>query len=223
VSASTILTLANGKGIDLLDPKPSDIDWDAYAEHLAKEKRYNGATPDVEYSVAEHICRGVDGIMAQTKNSLLAAYFSTHDVKEAALKDLTTPLKCAMAEIAQERYRIPPEHVIDSFALLEYRHDVAIHAAAGLPWPMTVEIAQQVKRWDLIMFVTEWRDVMQGRPHPNWAPYSGIQALPDKINPWDWRTAKRGLLRRWYALLPTVCSRARENVDTPPYRVAGEA
>jgi hypothetical protein len=69
---------------------------------------------------------------------------------------------------------------------------------------MSQEIAAGVKKWDLIMFVTEWRDLMRDRPHPNWAPYSGIKPLADKIAPWDWRTAKRELLNRWRRLLPEV-------------------
>lgn len=45
MSAATILTLANGRGIDLLYPKVSDVHWPSYAEALAKENRYNGHTP----------------------------------------------------------------------------------------------------------------------------------------------------------------------------------
>ncbi len=50
MSAETILTLANGKGIDSLDPKASDYSGiDAVAEQPAKEKRYNSATPGPPY------------------------------------------------------------------------------------------------------------------------------------------------------------------------------
>jgi hypothetical protein len=45
MTAATILTLANGKGVDLLALKPEDIDFAALAEHLGKEARFNGATP----------------------------------------------------------------------------------------------------------------------------------------------------------------------------------
>jgi hypothetical protein len=33
------------------------------------------------------------------------------------------------------------------------------------------------------MFVTEWRDLRYNRPHPNWAPYSGIQPLVETVKP----------------------------------------
>jgi hypothetical protein len=214
MSARTILTLANGNGIDLLDPKASDIDFDSFAEQLAKEKRYNGATPGEEYSVAEHTCRGVDGILASTGDYILAAYFSMHDAKEAVIKDLTTPLKCAMGEIAEERFQIPPEQVTDSFAFLEYRHDAAIHEAAGLAWPPPAHLIAPLKRWDLVMFVTEWRDLMPNAVHPNWAPYSGIVPLREIITPWRWETAKLGLMNRWRRLLPTLQPSA--NLTTAP-------
>jgi hypothetical protein len=107
VSAATILTLANGKGIDLLDPKPEDIDFDAIAQHLAKEKRYNGATPGLEYSVAEHCARGASAILTATGNTTLAAYFLLHDAHEHTLKDDTTPKKRAIAELAPGAFRCP--------------------------------------------------------------------------------------------------------------------
>jgi hypothetical protein len=210
MSAATILTLANGRGIDLLAPLASDIDFESYSEQLAKEKRYNGATPDAEYSVAEHMCRGADAILQGGEYSAqgVAAYFLLHDVHEAVLKDLTTPLKRTLADLAAERFGVLAEQITDSFRLLEYRHDVVIHEAAGLVWPPIPQIKHRIKHWDLVMFVTEWRDLMGDRPHPNWVPYSGIKPLPDKINPWRWQTAKAGLLTRWRVLLPSLNARA---------------
>jgi hypothetical protein len=203
VSAATILTLANGKGIDLLDPKPGDIDFDVIAQHLAKEKRYNGATPGLEYSVAEHCARGAAAILTATGNTTLAAYFLLHDAHEHTLKDDTTPKKRAIAELASERFGILGEHIFETFKLLEYRQDVAIHHAAGLAWPPERhETVAQVKHWDLVMFVTEWRDLMRGVDHPNWAPYENITPLPEKIEPWPWQAARAVYLSRCQMLLP---------------------
>lgn len=204
MSASTILTLANGLGIDLLDPKAGDIDFASFAEHLAKEKRYNGATPGQEYSVAEHCVRGVDAILDATGDRLLAAYFSTHDAPEAVLKDDTTPKKRAIAELCEQKFGVLAEHVLGTFDLLTDRHDVAIHEAAGLAWPPPAALIPQIKKWDLIMFVTEWRDLMHGAPHPNWGPYSGIVPLTTEIRPWTWQVARAALLHRWRNLLPNM-------------------
>lgn len=204
MSAATILTLANLKGIDLRNPKASDIDFDSFAEHLAKENRFNGATPGLVYSVAEHLSRGVDAILAATGDQTLAAYFSTHDGHEGVLKDLTTPLKRAIAEECREKFGVLAEHVLCAINNLEYRHDCAIHEAAGLPWPMTSPMQLLVKHWDLVMFVTEWRDLMESAQHPNWQPYERIEPLRETIIPWHWQTAKRALLTRWRRLLPAL-------------------
>jgi uncharacterized protein len=204
MSAATTLTLANLKGIDLRNPKAADIDFDSFAEHLAKENRFNGATPGLVYSVAEHLSRGVDAILAATGDQTLAAYFSTHDGHEGVLKDLTTPLKKAIAEECREKFGVLAEHVLCAINNLEYRHDCAIHEAAGLPWPMTSPMQLLVKHWDLVMFVTEWRDLMESAKHPDWQPYEGIEPLRETIVPWHWQTAKRALLNRWGRLLPAL-------------------
>jgi hypothetical protein len=208
MSAATTLTLANLKGIDLRNPKASDIDFDSFAEHLAKENRFNGATPGLCYSVAQHLSHGVDAILAATGDRQLAAYFSLHDGHEAVLKDLTTPLKRAIAEECKEKFGVLAEHVLCAINNLEYRHDVAIHEAAGLPWPMTTPMQLLVKHWDLVMFVTEWRDLMQSAPHPRPQDYEGLKPLNDLITPWKWQTAKVALWNRWRVLLPTLNARA---------------
>jgi len=208
MSAETILTLANGRGIDLRAPKPSDIDFSAYAEHLAKEKRYNGATPGVEYSVAQHLVVGADAILVATGDETLAAYFALHDAPEAVLKDDTTPKKRALAEECEQSFGILAEHVLDAFRRIDDRHDAAIHAAAGMLWPAPEWMRERVKHWDLVMFVTEWRDLMPGVEHPHWEPYRDIKPLYTTIIPWGWERAASSLLARWQRLLPALRAEA---------------
>jgi hypothetical protein len=202
MTLSTILTLSNGKGIDLVDPQPADIDFNVIAEHLAKEKRYNGATPGIEYSVAQHCCIGVDAILADTGDEVLAAYFLLHDAPEAFLKDDTTPKKRALAEIAARNFGVLSTEIMDAFDMLTERFDIATHEAAGLPWPMPPMIKEAVKAYDLTMFVTEWRDLMRGTKHPAWDEYRGIAPLRDTINPWTWQTAASAYRARCTQLLP---------------------
>lgn len=204
MSPRTILTLSNGKGIDLLNPRAEDIDFVAIAEHLGKETRYNGATPDVQYSVAQHSSIGADAILADGGSDIEAAEFLLHDAKEALVKDLTTPLKVAVADIAEQYYSAVPTEIINSFEILEGRIDAAIYIAAGLVWPLPPQHQQIVKKYDLIMFVTEWRDLMHDVPHPAWAPYSGIKPLPKKIEPLPWPQARAGWLLRANRLLPSL-------------------
>lgn len=204
MSRSTILTLANGKGIDLLDPTVADIDFAAIAEHLAKEKRYNGATPDVEYSVAQHCCVGADAILKAGGTEIEAAYFLMHDAHEALIKDDTTPKKQALGQLAAREFGVLAEEIMGAFDMLTERHDAVLHQAAGLPWPMDPDVKKHVKLYDLILFVTEWRDLMHDIPHPNWAPYSGIKPLAEPILPWPWTTARAAWLRRATQLLPAL-------------------
>ena len=201
----TILTLADGRNVDLLAPKPSDflpLDW--AAEHLAKENRYNGATPGVAYSVASHLCNCADAALAIYGDRKVAAYVSLHDVHEALLKDDTTPKKRAIAAVAEARFGVLARQILDVFDELTDRHDRALHEAVGLSWPPTPEMSAAIKRIDRILLITEWRDLMGGVPLPNAEAYSDIEPLRVRIEPLSWRTAADGLKRRWSALLPSL-------------------
>lgn len=209
MTAATILTLANGKGIDLLDPQAADIDFAAIAEHLAKENRYNGATPDICYSVAEHCVRCHDAVLGMSEDAELAAYLLLHDAHEAFLKDDTTPKKRAVAEIARVRFGLMAAQIIAAFEIATEGFDKAIHRAAGLAWPPPKDMRGEIKKFDLVLFVTEWRDLMHGVPHPNWAPYSGLKPLPDKIVPWPWAQARAAWLYRAQRILPALQGQAR--------------
>lgn len=204
MTAQTILTLSNGKGVDLLNVKASDIDFASLAEHLAKEKRFNGATRDVEYSVADHCAIGSDAILAAGGTEAEAAYFLLHDAHEAFVKDLTTPLKRSLDLIAQEYYSSVPATVINAFGILEAAVDIAIHEASGLAWPMPEETHTLVKYIDRVMFVTEWRDLMGGIEHPDPSAYAGLKPLPQKIEPRQWAPARAAWLLRANRLLPNL-------------------
>jgi hypothetical protein len=86
------------------------------------------------------------------------------------------------------------------------RHDAAIHEAAGLPFPMSSDIALKVKQIDLTLFVTEWRDLMTDYVHPNWAPYEKISPLMKPISVWGWEHSKDAFLVRARKLLPAMAS-----------------
>jgi hypothetical protein len=206
MSAETILTLASGRGIDLLEPTAADVDFEAYAEQLAKEPRYNGATPGVILSVAQHACMCADAALDETGDRVLAAYLLLHDHHEAVMKDDTTPKKRAIAAIAEQRFGVLAANIMEAFALLTYRHDAVIHEAAGLPWPIPSKLQPMVKRYDLRAFVTEWHDLMPCVEHPNWKPYDGVPQLGVSVplTLWDWRRAKSELLRRCHELLPAL-------------------
>lgn len=200
----TILTLANGRNIDLLNPTADDYrDLNWAAEHLAKENRYNGATPGVCYSVAQHTCECVVTAYAQTGDEILAAYLSLHDVHEAVLKDDTTPKKRTFAALAEAKFGVLASQVMDAFDDLTNRHDAAIHEAAGLAWPPSPEMKRAIKHYDRIMLVTEWRDLMGGVPLPNAEAYADVAPLQRKIVPHaKWQSSAALLCLAWNKYLP---------------------
>lgn len=203
----TILTVADGRSIDLLNPTAADympLDW--AAEHLAKENRYNGATPEVTYSVAVHTNVCIDLALAKFDRTV-AAYAALHDVPEAVLKDDTTPKKNAFAALAQAKFGVLAPQILGVFDDLTERHDRAVHEAAGLSWPPSPEMQAAIKWIDRTALVTEWRDLM-GVPLPNAAAYSDVEPMIIHIAPVSWRAAAEGLRRRWRQVLPVYQSQA---------------
>lgn len=200
----TILTCANGQGVDLLDPKPSDfgnLEW--AAEHLAKENRFNGATPGIVYSVAQHQVEGADEAFKATGDRTLAGYVSLHDVHESLFKDDTTPKKRAFAALAEQKFGVLACEVMATFDELTARCDAAVHTAAGLPWPPTPELAAAIKHYDRVMLVTEWRDLMGGFDLPDAESYADVAPLKRRIVPFNkWQSASFALCATWSAYLP---------------------
>jgi 5'-deoxynucleotidase YfbR-like HD superfamily hydrolase len=195
----TFLTLPSGKCVDLLDPDPQLICFEDVAEQLAKINRYNGATRGVTYSVAEHSVRGARYLRAHYDDSH-AAYFLLHDAHEAFIGDDATPKKRAIAAVAQLKFGTLHQVIVDAFQSIERGLDVAIHAAAGLAYPLPADIARVVKVYDRVMLATEWRDLMRcPEPFP-------LGALPmvTQISPWGWQQAKREFLNECRALLPAL-------------------
>ncbi len=196
---STILTMANGRGIDLLNPKVTDIDFVVIGEHLAKDNRYCGATKGIVYSVAEHTVRGVQAIIAATGDRTVAAYFACHDMPEGYLGDDTTPKKRAIGAVAQENFGALAAQITKTFDLLTERFDIVIHEAAGLPWPPTVSQINQVKHWDRVMLATEWRDLMRCPPPMDF----GVEPLLEEIVPEiNWQRASSAFRYTCELLLP---------------------
>lgn len=204
MSAATILMMANGKGIDLLNVKAEDINFAVLAEHLGKETRFNGATPDVQYSVAQHQSIGSDAILAAGGTELEAAAFLIHDCPEAFWKDDPTPKKIAIATRIEQRCGVLADDILNVLREIDNEHESAVHQAAGIPWPLPEDACRLVKLYDLIMFVTEWRDLMHGIEHPNPAPYAGVNPLPQTIVPLPWAQARAGWLYRANKLLPSL-------------------
>jgi 5'-deoxynucleotidase YfbR-like HD superfamily hydrolase len=87
---SKIITY-RGWWIDLLNPKPVLISIRDIAHALARIPRFNGHTPGMPYSVAEHSVRVCD--LCPNEHKLWGLL---HDAPEAYIGDVTTPLKAML-------------------------------------------------------------------------------------------------------------------------------
>lgn len=205
---NTLFVTVSGKVVDLYQPRPETIDFDDIAEHLAKEARYNGGTPGVFYSVAQHVVAGADYLLNEgTDRPRAAAYFLAHDFHEYVLKDEVTPKKRALDRVAQE-FGAAAFAITDAFTKLVERHDRAIHEAAGLAWPPPKDIEALVALIDKRLLLTEWAALHGG--HDLIGDYAGIEPLPIEIRPLPWEQARAELLIRMEELLPVFGRQARE-------------
>lgn len=162
------LNTRSGRVFDLLEPTPAMIDFDEIADGLAKVCRFGGHTM-LHYSVAQHCV-----LCAREASRAAAPYALLHDAHEIALGDLTTPFKNALfwvlaglpttstdaAEPDRDTALDLFRDIRRRFSVFEDRHLAAIHAAAGLSWPMSRPIAEEVEWIDLCALVTERRDLM---------------------------------------------------------------
>jgi hypothetical protein len=203
-ASTTTLTCADGRNFDLLNPQVEDISFLVICEHLAKANRYAGATPGRVYSVAQHSSLCAKAALITTGNYEVAGYLLCHDMHEAYLGDDVTPKKRALAAIMQ-RFGVLHGAIAQAFDMLTDRIDRAIHAAAGLAWPPTPEIAEQIHRIDRMMLATEWRDLMRNDlPIPQPYPFPE-PPLPDEVVPHEhWQTSAREMFSLCRSLLPAV-------------------
>lgn len=202
---TTLFETASGRLVDLMNPRVEDIDFGDIAEHLAKENRFNGGTPGVSYSVAEHLCRGADAIFEETGDPTMAGCFLIHDAPEAYLKDDVRPKKKTVALIAQQQFGVLSGSIMSAFDQMTVNFDRVIAAAAGLPYPWPAVVASMVEYFDEVMLVTEWRDLKK-TPLPMGLTRK-VTPLPDEIVPWHWSAARTHLETRFNKWLPACADR----------------
>lgn len=212
MSAHAWIQTSRGRAFDLLNPRAEDIDLlGEVADVLARTPRFNGHVPAGPYSVAQHSVLGAEAILRdRTERSRgaveLARAFILHDVHEFAVGDIVTPVADAlealcgvMARHGAQRDCLPepfvdqaarnaPRHFRQALATLKRQVDIAVHQAAGFPWPLDPEIAVRVREWDLRMLASERRQLLGPTPKP-WHPVvEAAKPAPIKgrikVQPW---------------------------------------
>ncbi len=188
--------MANGRMWDLANPSAMDVDWRAIAASLAKICRFNGATTS-HYSVAQHSI-----IVASQLPPELRLYGLLHDAHEAVMGDITRPMREAIAHFAG-----PVARKLVEFEMAQME---AIHRAAGLKWPLSVEAEMAVHHADNRALATEWRDVMPECAREHLPPRPAVPPLTTVIRP----TPEAKAAEAWLLALPAAFRAA--DCTTPP-------
>jgi hypothetical protein len=183
-----------GKAFYFDTPHVSTIDIEDIAHSLAMQCRFNGHTRAF-YSVAEHSVRVSWAVEAASAGQVgaveLALWALLHDASEAYTGDVVLPLKREM-----RGHRFAPVFSLPSdFDLIENRIQRVICQAFALPEAEP----KIVKRFDLVLLVTEKRDLLAPCDEP-WPDY-GVQPLRHRLETCVPEQAKKVFLDRFHELM----------------------
>lgn len=159
-----------GRKVDLVNPRPEQIDIADIACGLANESRFNGQTGRL-YSVAQH---SVEASFIVPREDRLEALL--HDATEAYMKDIPAPLKALLPE----------------YRAIERRLDAVIRERFGLSLIPSRAVAEA----DMIMRATEKRDFMP-TDTSIWPSLEGVIPLTRTLYPSNPTAALGMFYRRW--------------------------
>jgi uncharacterized protein len=147
-----------GGEFDLLNPTPEMISWHTASLVLGGIPRFNRHTLYGPYSVAQHCVEGARAVLRNTGNSEWAAAFLLHDVHEAYIGDIMTPVAKAIGALAVEDMGCDSAGILvnNAFKELKRRIDCAVYTKAEQPfyW-LDSKAAAIVKEYDYRMAITE--------------------------------------------------------------------
>ncbi len=187
--------MLSGRRLDLLDPRPADIEVSDIAHGLARVARWNGQTiGDHAFSVAQHSLL-VERILStmqpgcDTSWQLMALL---HDAPEYVVGDLISPFKAAIG--------------LD-YRTFERRLLQAIHLRFGLPVDAPAEAVRRIKSADRVAAYFE-ATVLAGFQRTEAEQFFGpIDVIPPALarelgdlHAWPTAAAQKAFLARFDAL-----------------------
>ena len=187
--------MLSGRRLDLLDPRPEDIEIGDIAHGLARVARWNGQTTgEHAFSVAQHALL-VEALVleaepAASRDLLLAALL--HDAPEYVIGDLISPFKAALG--------------LD-YKTFENRLLAAVHRRFGLPDVLPAAWTAAIKRADATAAYWEATghagfSVEEARLYFG-SPGEGAGRVPaTAVQAWPTAEAQRRFLARFSALWP---------------------
>ncbi len=197
----------SGRDINMAHPDPNDLVWEDIAHQLSGEYRF-GNVPVKRYSVAQHLVMGGRFCSPRAR-----PYFRAHDAHEYTGDDPTPKKKArkvCLRETLEKSGSFTPDQIA-AFVMavdsaddeFEMRHMAATHIAAGLQWPVPLDIEREVKMVDWKMLLTEWRDLMPGLPPVAPKGMEDLQPFPVSIGKvWAPEEAREKLLLAFRADFP---------------------
>lgn len=177
--AANFIETFMAEAFEPMRPDPSKILISDIAHALSHICRFNGHTREF-YSVAEHSVR-VSWLLQDLEESKRVQLWGLlHDASEAYLCDVPSPLK---ALPTFEAYRVA---------------EGVVQGAVCERFGITKKMPDAVARADRALLATEARDLMPFVPE-HWGGIE-VEALVERITPWQPTEAKRKFMRRFCEL-----------------------
>lgn len=148
------LQMASGRVVDLANLKAADIHWPDLVEQLVKVPRFNGATPHVVYTAAQHCCLLYDRAKDRYKAHALLSNFHI-----AYFGEPTWPFLALAANETED-----PQGFMEGIAEAKGKITEAIYEAAGLVEEADDDLLlhrlNYINRIDKMLTASERRDLM---------------------------------------------------------------
>lgn len=182
---------ASGRFVPLIGTMPAEIEFRDIAAHLARLCRFAGATVS-HYSVAQHSVLTADLLAGHGPVTQL--YGLLHDAHEYVFGDITTPVRNLIRSAA---WGINMPGALDPITELTRDVDAAIHARAGLVWPLPAATANLIRLADARALATEIRDVCTDPRQADRLAFGELPApMRGAIKPWPWIKAEEKFLEK---------------------------
>lgn len=167
--------MASGRVVDLANLTAADIHWPDIVAALSRLARFDGATGNCLYVVAQHCCIAHDNAGEDETARLLALL---HDAHEAFIGDITKPT----AELL-ERIAGGSDRVHAALQIAKRHLDRAIWSAAGINPTHAATYRRMIHALDQRVMATEVRDLCTESDTPGaWGQLA--TPLKSRIKPW---------------------------------------
>ena len=173
-----------GRKFDPLHPDPGQVVIEDIAHALALKCRFTGHTRTF-YSVAEHSVRvaALLGFWGHNPQTQLQGLL--HDASEAYLPDISATIK-HLVSISGTAFAVQEDWIV-----------AEVLTGLGLDDIGHPKTSHEVKAADVVLCVTEARDLLHGVSEWSWKT---PDPLPEPITAWAWQEAETGFVRAYYRL-----------------------